>query len=351
MSQQESRAQHLMKLHQYLQAQKKHLEAVLPKHITADRLTRIACSAVSRSPKLLQCTMPSLYMAISQAAQLGLEPGLDCHLVPFWNKDLSAFESIMIPDYKGLISLALRSDKVKKIEARVVYVGDIFDYEYGTKPFLLHKPARSDERSEQSMEYAYAVAWLSNGELSFDVMDRTEISKVQSVSRARDSGPWKEWPEEMWKKTVVRRLSKYLPKSTEFRQALQIETAAESGERPIVGLRGEDVFEKETPIFDEETKSAELTARLTDEMEEPDNQPEAVHDEGLDPKGTYTIRINGLPKDEAEQIGMAGEYGKAEDGQYYAELSGLTMSGVIEWRSHCRVSGYTITVVRTNGED
>ena len=68
-----------------LTKQRATLAQVLPRHLTADRLIRVAVAACSRDPKLLQCDLTSLYASISKAAQLGLEPGgmhRHAHLVP-----------------------------------------------------------------------------------------------------------------------------------------------------------------------------------------------------------------------------------------------------------------------------
>ena len=47
-----------------------------------------------------------------------------------------------------------------------------------------------------------------------------EIEKVREASRAKDSGPWVSWWGEMARKTVIRRLSKRLPMSTDLEQTL-----------------------------------------------------------------------------------------------------------------------------------
>ena len=47
---------------------------VLPRHITPDRMVRVALTAIQNTPKLLDCDKTSLYSAVMRAAQLGLEP-------------------------------------------------------------------------------------------------------------------------------------------------------------------------------------------------------------------------------------------------------------------------------------
>lgn len=53
------------------------------------------------------------------------------------------------------------------------------------------------------------------------MMSRTDIEAVRRRSRAANDGPWvtDEW--EMWKKTVFRRMSKWLPLSSDIREAAE----------------------------------------------------------------------------------------------------------------------------------
>ena len=61
-----------------LERMKPQLTAALPKHLTAERLVRVAMTAVQTTPKLLDCDRQSFYRAIFTCAQLGLEPdGVD----------------------------------------------------------------------------------------------------------------------------------------------------------------------------------------------------------------------------------------------------------------------------------
>ena len=48
----------------------------LPKHLTADKLIRVAMTSIQRNPKLMDCTQQSLLGCIMTSAALGLEPDL-----------------------------------------------------------------------------------------------------------------------------------------------------------------------------------------------------------------------------------------------------------------------------------
>jgi recombination protein RecT len=67
---------------------------------------------------------------------------------------------------------------------------------------------------------AYAIARLKDGSVMAEVMNREEIEKVRNISRAKGSGPWTIWWDQMARKTVMRRLSKYLPMDAAPMEAL-----------------------------------------------------------------------------------------------------------------------------------
>jgi len=227
---------------QMLEERKSKLAKVLPKHISADRLVRVALLAMARNPDLLLCTQASIAIAVEQAAQYGLEPGGplgDAYLVPYRNNKLAekakregrgpTHECQLILGYQGMISLARRSGEIAKIESRIVRAVDEFDYQYGDAPYLRHKPAPGDDEERGELVGAYAVATLRDGTKQFEVMTYQQLTKIRDRSRASDNGPWRTDFEEMARKTVVRRLFKYLPKSVDMRTQLDREDNAEAG--------------------------------------------------------------------------------------------------------------------------
>lgn len=209
-----------------LQQSEKAIASRLPKHLTPDRITKVALTAINRTPKLLECTRESLLMSIMQAAELGLEPGGalgEGYLVPYGK------QCQFIPGYRGLISLARRSGQIVSIEAHVVHDKDAFSCTLGLDPELKHTPAW-DEADPGKLRFVYAVAKLKDGGVQFEVMSRAGIEAIRVKSKAGNSGPWVDHYEEMARKTVVRRLFKYLPVSVELAQAMELQAGAEKGD-------------------------------------------------------------------------------------------------------------------------
>ena len=190
------------------------LARALPKHMDADRIARIATTVIKQTPALGRCTPVSLLGALMTASQLGLEPGPlgEAYLVPYGNT------VTFIPGYRGLIKLAWQSGQVKNIAAHVVYEGDTFDYGFGLAPTLEHKPAMSDRGKPVAV---YAVVQFMNGGHAFDVMSVADVEAIRARSKAGKSGPWvTDWAE-MAKKTVIKRVLKMVPLSSELHNLAQ----------------------------------------------------------------------------------------------------------------------------------
>lgn len=192
----------------YLQQMAPEIQRALPKHLDADRLTRIAMTTIRQTPKLLDCNIQSLLAAVMQSAQLGLEPNIlgQAYIIPYGK------EAQFIIGYRGMIDLARRSGHIESIYAHPVYDQDDFDYEYGLDPKLRHKPAIGDRGQFIG---AYGVAKFKDGGYHFEFMPKAEIDKRRKRSKASGNGPWVTDYEEMACKTVIRHMFKYLPISIE----------------------------------------------------------------------------------------------------------------------------------------
>lgn len=190
----------------------------LPTHLKPDRFIRIALTTMMRTPKLAECDQASFFNSLLTLSQLGIEPdGRRAHLIPFNNTKRRLVECQLIVDYKGLAELAMRSGVVSNLHADVVCENDVFEYDCGEI-----KSHRIDFRKPRGAVYAaYAICRFKDGSSKCDVMDRESVEAIRARSRAGNNGPWVTDWNEMAKKTVFRRLSKWLPLSPEFRDALE----------------------------------------------------------------------------------------------------------------------------------
>lgn len=224
----------------YLLNQKKgELAKMLPKTLSIERLLKVAQIAATTTPALAKCDVPSLVGAIGQCAQMGLEPNTvlgHAYLVPFNTKRKDAngnerwVNSVqVIIGYKGLIDLARRSGQIVSIAAHEVCENDHFELVYGLDEKLNHTPAMGDRGEVIGF---YAVAKLKDGGHSFEFMSLHQVEAIRAQADAKNKFPSKVWKEhfvEMGRKTVIRRLAKYLPLSIEFQTAAALDGMADAG--------------------------------------------------------------------------------------------------------------------------
>jgi recombination protein RecT len=229
-----------------LDKMKPQIANALPRFITPEKMIRVAITAISRTPKLLECDQVSLLGAIMTSAQLGLMPdGVlgEAYLIPYNNNRLGKMECQFLIGYRGYCALALRSGQVKSIQARAVKQGDQFDYELGLEPKLTHKPLNP----EGDITHFYAVIELMTGGRLFEVMTVREVNFIRDKSAnyayARDKSKtvWAQYYEEMGKKTVIRRLIKLAPLSPEINKAVGLDELADVGKNQLNGAELLDI--------------------------------------------------------------------------------------------------------------
>lgn len=218
----------------FLEKQKHQLAAALPKHISPDRMIRLACTEFAKNPLLQKCTPVSVFGAIIQASQLGLEIGVlgQAYLVPYRNNRQNTYEAQFIPGYKGLIALARRSGEVTSIETHIVYERDTFELTLGIDSSIKHVPYLEGDRGKPRL--VYGVAKFKDGGHHLEWMSMSDVDKIRARSKARDNGPWITDYDQMVRKTLIRRMSNYLPMSIELANALALSDAAEAGQRATI---------------------------------------------------------------------------------------------------------------------
>ena len=265
---------------------------MLPKHLNAERLLKVAQIAATTTPALAKCDVASLVGAIGQCAQMGLEPNTvlgHAYLVPFntKRKDGNGNERWVnsvqvIIGYKGLIDLARRSGQIVSIAAHEVCTNDKFELVYGLDEKLIHTPALG-ERGE--IIGFYAVAKLKDGGHCFEFMSARQIEEIRAASQGYQqavkykkeaSHPWTVHFTEMGRKTVIRRLAKYLPLSIEFQTAAALDGMAEGGkDQHLDTLDGDFAIVPEDAPYaagtvDQET--GEITDHQDDELRQLEQQ-------------------------------------------------------------------------------
>jgi recombination protein RecT len=259
----------LTTLQLYLKKSLPAINAVLPKHLTGERLIRIVGAAASRQPELLECTPLSIAQAVVASSQLGLEPVGSlghAYLVPFSNGRNGQREAQLIIGYRGLIDLARRSGNIASIEAHVIHERDAFDVCYGLESKIEHRPYMGSD-DPGSIVAAYAIARFKDGTVQTEIMTIKEILAIRDRAKASKFGPWVSDFDEMARKTVVKRLCKYLPLSAELADAVAVDNAAEAGTDQLAVMdmdvpEGLDAIDIPAVSADRKSKTEEVAALL-----------------------------------------------------------------------------------------
>lgn len=250
-----------------IQSSKDQFAMALPKHISTDRFTRVALTAVRQNPKLQECSVPSILGVFMTLAQLGLEPGVlgQAYVLPFNNKKLNTVEAQLQISYKGMIELLRRTGQLKDIYAYTVYSNDEFEISYGLDRTLTHKPNFKEGRGKIIGFYSAAI--LKDGTRAFEYMTLEEVTEHEKKYRLgqHQNSIWSKNLEEMAHKTVTKKMLKWLPISVESIENLRNDEKSfnyheNTGEIEIKEIEKEDfelIEEKKQIIESIEPKVAE----------------------------------------------------------------------------------------------
>jgi recombination protein RecT len=244
---------------QFVQQMQPEIARALPKGMDADRMARLALTAIRRTPALARCSQTSFAGALLTAAALGLEPDVngEAYLVPFGD------ECTLIVGYQGYAKLFWQHPLAKHLDAQAVHEHDDFSYAYGLEPRLTHIPARG-ERGQ--VIYYYAVASLTTGASVFEVMTPAEVQAVRKAAASHRKGPQIADPQHwMERKTVLRQLVKRLPRSTAHNSAIVVDERA-----------GTDLAAHKVPEQNTDGAEPDDVDPVTGEVVEPEPEPDGA---------------------------------------------------------------------------
>lgn len=240
-----------------LSSQKEQIKLALPRHMTPDRMLRICLTELRKSEALQRANPLSFLAAVIQCSQLGLEPGSGlghAYLVPYGS------EVQPIIGYRGMIELARRSGQIVSIGAFLVHERDQFELRFGLDPDIKHVPAWNVDPGP--IVAAYAVAKLKDGGTQFEVMSRTQLDEVKAAAtKGKRGSPWFDHFDEMARKTVIRRLFKYLPISVEMARAIEVEERNDES-LEITNFETGEPITLEPPVSVPSTDEVETHKRL-----------------------------------------------------------------------------------------
>jgi recombination protein RecT len=213
-----------------LERMKPQMALALPKHMSVDRMARLALTAFSTNKALQECSTDSILASLMTATQLGLEPGINGqgYLIPY--KTTCTF----VPGWKGLVDLVSRAGRAT-VWTGAVYEGDKFDYQLGDEPFCRHKPGDS----EGNFTHVYAIGRVKDAQMPvIEVWTRGKVKKHLTQYNkvgGRHYAMASESNFEMYaRKVALLQVLKYMPSSIELANAITVSHAAEQGQGAVI---------------------------------------------------------------------------------------------------------------------
>lgn len=247
----------LLEVKKSIEVLRPEIKRALPAHISVDKFLRAAHTAAMTTPGIDKADRNSLFEACTKAAQDGLViDGKEAALVVYNVKDGNGWikKAQYQPMVQGLLKKLRQSGQLKKITAQVVYEKDSFSYNPAMDDAPNHSADWFADRGEAVG--VYAVAILKDDSFVVEIMNKSEVEAIRSRSRSKDSGPWKTDTAEMWRKTVIKRICKYLPSSSDIDGLIEVDNE----EYILQELNHDDslceAIKEDAPNVKKETKAA-----------------------------------------------------------------------------------------------
>jgi len=223
--------------------------------------------------------------------------------------------------YQGLLELVRRSGLVESIGCYLVHEKDVYEVNFGTNPGIKHEPYLDGDPG--AVKFGYAVAQIKGGGRHVEVMTVQEINAIrdrsQNVRNAKKYNkqtPWDTDWDEMARKTLARRICKWLPKSNELAIALTLSDAADRDAQrlsiqdaiegtfvapPIDGETAETASAGDAvPHFDETSAIATLKAAKT--LAELESAWTSIRKDFNDTQRELPVSIDATHHDRAEAL-------------------------------------------------
>lgn len=203
------------------------ISSMLPSTVTLARFKNTVVAAVRQDPSILNATIRSIMGAVIRAAQDGLVPdGREGHIAVYnvnaakkGEKDRWEKRAQWNPMAGGLRKRLRELDNIIA-NAEVVHEKDHFVWHQGDDPKIEHEPAKlGTDRGK--MVGAYCIYRKGDDILHREVMDCTQIETTRTQSKQPNSLMWSKFPEEGYRKVVLRRGIKTVPVTDQMRDIVQ----------------------------------------------------------------------------------------------------------------------------------
>lgn len=271
-----------------LENRKKDFVDALPKNISWDKFSRVVKTSVISNPDLLQADIQSLLLSCFKCAQDGLLPdGRESAFVVFNAKKNNTWVKLVqyLPMYQGILKKIRNSGELLSISTHVVYKTDNFELILGDDEHIKHMPDLDSEQNNSDALCVYCIVKTKDGGIYREIMSVKQINKIRDKSKAYTPDKnciWSEHWEEMAKKTIIRKIAKRLPMSTDldlqdddYQDTIKIQTTESTSQ----------ISNKFVPVIEQQQPVAQITETVDsidgDEQEQHVEVKAILEDDGL----------------------------------------------------------------------
>ena len=210
----------------------------LPSDFNRARFVQNTVALVSENEQLSHIPQAKLVPVLLKGAYLGLDFfNKECYAVPYGQ------QLQFTPSYKGMVKLAKRFSKrpITDIYAHIVRDGD--EFETNMEDGHEHVHFTPKPFNEGPILGAFAVAQYEDGGIKVETMSKAQLDSVKRMSKAQSGTAWKFFADEMYRKSVIRRLCKGIDLDMDVTQARIMQSEEETLEA--------EVTEVDNPFGDE----------------------------------------------------------------------------------------------------
>lgn len=210
----------------------------------ATQLVRDSLTLLRQNPKLAECEPLSFLGSLMTCAQLGLRPGIgalgEAWVLPMWNGRDKRFDATFIIGYPGMLMLANRSGEIDHVTANAVKAKDHFHADFATG--TIEHPVTFGDRGETIGYYATFTRKGSDRPAASEFMSLEEMQAHRdkfAMAKKKDGtvvGPWASDFDAMARKTMIRQLFKWMPRTTEIQNALVADNTVRLDTAPTADL-------------------------------------------------------------------------------------------------------------------
>ena len=175
----------------------------LPSDFNKARFVQNTVALVQSNEDLSRMPQAKLVPALMKGAYLGLDFfNKECYAIPYGQ------QVQFMPSYTGMVKLAKRFSKrpLKDIYAHIVRDGD--EFESGMDDGREYVRFKPKPFNDGPIIGAFAVAQYADGGIKVETMSKTQLDSVKRMSKAQSGTAWKFFADEMYRKSVIRRLCK-----------------------------------------------------------------------------------------------------------------------------------------------